>query len=209
MNRNVIIWIGWGALALAALGTGAVSLRYLSFNPDVAPVELLRNLMEHRLTFFTHAIVASLALIIGVLQFLPLTRRSRWHRFAGRAYVACVTIGGVTGFLIAWTTDAGPVAGLGFATLAVLWLGVTTTAFLKARARDFKAHRVWMIRSFALTASAISLRLILPIGQMLGASFNTSYIVAAWACWIVNLAIAEFIIRMEPFRRTRRSRPAI
>jgi hypothetical protein len=81
-------------------------------------------------------------------------------------------------------------------------------AFFKIRARDRAAHRVWMIRSYAITCSAISLRALLPIGMGFGASFNGSYTFAAWACWIVNLAITEFIIRKGPFGKVRRSQPA-
>jgi hypothetical protein len=52
-----------------------------------------------------------------------------------------------------------------------------------------------MIRSFALTAAAISLRLGLPIAPALGYDFTTGYIVMSWASWIINLAIAEIYLR--------------
>jgi hypothetical protein len=87
------------------------------------------------------------------------------------------------------------IASFGFAILAVLWLSSTWLAFQSARARDFSAHRHWMIRSFALTAAAISLRLGLPIAPALGYDFTTGYIVMSWASWIINLAIAEIYLR--------------
>lgn len=55
-----------------------------------------------------------------------------------------------------------------------------------------------MIRAYALTASAITLRLILPAGLALGLSFRQAYILAAWGCWIVNLALAELVILRRP-----------
>ena len=209
LSGRIVQWIAWGVLALFAVAIGVFSLRYLSFNAEVAPEELRPNLVARPFVFYVHTTLAAIALLIGIWQFLPATRRSRYHRLAGRVYVACVVIASIAGFTIALTTEAGPIAATGFAILAVLWLSTTLMAFAKIRARDRVAHRVWMIRSYAVTCSAISLRLILPIGTGFGATFNTSYIFSAWACWIVNLAIAEFIIRMGPFGKARRLRPAI
>lgn len=101
----------------------------------------------------------------------------------------------IGGFIVAWTASAGLIASFGFAVLAVLWLSSAWLAFQSARARDFSAHRHWMIRSFALTAAAISLRLGLPIAPALGYDFTTGYIVMSWASWIINLAIAEIYLR--------------
>lgn len=198
--------IAWGALALFAVAIGAFSLRYLSFDADIAPEELRPNLDARPFVFYLHTILAAVSLLIGVWQFLPATRRSRYHRLAGRVYVGCVVIASVSGFVIAIHTEAGPIAATGFAILSVLWLASTLFAFAKIRARDRAAHRVWMIRSYALACAAISLRLILPLGIGFGATFNTSYTIAAWASWSVNLVIAEWIIRKGPFGKVRPSR---
>lgn len=199
-TSGIARWGAWTVIAVMAVGIGLISLRYLSFNPDVAPVELRPNLDDRPLFFYAHAIIASLALLTGVWQFLPVTRRTGYHRWAGRLYLACVVLASIAGFIIALNTALGPEAGVGFAILAVLWLSSTMMAYSKIRERDYPSHRIWMIRSYALTCAAITLRIILPIGQMAGASFHDSYVVAAWGCWIINLAIAELIIRRMRFR---------
>ena len=57
-------------------------------------------------------------------------------------------------------------------------------------------HRQWMIRSFALTFAAVTLRLWLPFFQIvLNFEFIEAYIIIAWLCWIPNLIVAEIIIR--------------
>ena len=127
-----------------------------------------------------------------------MTRRGWYHRWAGRLYVVAVLIAAVAGLAVAPTTAAGPIAGTGFSILAVLWFGATLIAYLKVRAGKYGEHRRWMIRSYALTCAAISLRIITPGGLALGFSFESSYLVAAWASWIVNLAIAEAIIAVRP-----------
>ena len=56
-------------------------------------------------------------------------------------------------------------------------------------------HRRWMIRSYALTAAAITLRLYLPLLSHLGIPFDMSYPVVAWLCWVPNLLFAEWLCR--------------
>jgi uncharacterized membrane protein len=193
-------WAGWAVIATLAVLIGVISLRFLSLSPEAVSEELRSNLLDHPFFFFMLTIVAPIPLIVGVWQFLPATRRSAYHRWAGRLYVTTVAIASVSGLIIAPTTAIGPAAGIGFAILAVLWFAATAIAFYHIRSRNIARHRIWMIRSYALTCAAITLRIILPTGIALGAGFANSYIVAAWGCWIINLIVAEAIIR-RPGRR--------
>ncbi len=200
-------WLGWGTIMVLAILTGAFALRFLSFNPEALTEELRPNLLNHPIQFYAHVIIAPVALLVGTWQFLPATRRSSYHRWAGRLYVICVALASIAGFFIAMTTETGMLAGAGFIILAVLWFTATAKAFFLARAGDFAAHRAWMIRSYALTCAAITLRIIVPMGFTVGACFTKSYIAAAWGCWIINLLIAEWIVRRFRFRETMPLRP--
>lgn len=187
-------WAGYVFLTLMAIGVSLASMRFWTFNPEVLVDVLRPNLIDHPIPFYLHTTLAPVALLIGVWQFLPATRRSWWHRWAGRLYVASVLLSAISGFVIAFTTTAGPVAATGFAILAVLWFGSTLQAYRLACAKDFQAHRRWMIRSYALTCAAISLRVILPLGMAAGLEFLYAYWIAAWGCWTINLVIAEILI---------------
>ena len=68
----------------------------------------------------------------------------------------------------------GPLAKLGFAGLAIAWLFTGARAFVAARTRDFVSHRRWMIRNFALTFAAVTLRLYLPPVFIVGLPFAMS-----------------------------------
>jgi uncharacterized membrane protein len=182
---------GYTLLIVLALAIGVVSLRYATFNPAVAPDELRPNMEAHPPIFVAHTVAAAIALLVGVWQFMPRTRRTAWHRIEGRVYVLACLIGSVAGFTIAFHTTAGPWAAAGFAILAVLWFGATLTGYLNARRGNFVLHRRWMIRSYALTSAAITLRLITGIGGVLGITFYDAYVFAAWASWIINLALVE------------------
>jgi len=53
-----------------------------------------------------------------------------------------------------------------------------------------------MIRSFALTLAAVTLRIYLPIGIMLThGDLNTPYRAIAWLCWVPNILVAELYLR--------------
>jgi hypothetical protein len=52
-----------------------------------------------------------------------------------------------------------------------------------------------MIRSFALTFAAVTLRLYLPASQIAGMPFPAAYSAIAWLCWVPNLLVAEWFIR--------------
>ena len=64
-----------------------------------------------------------------------------------------------------------------------------------ALGRDFAEHREWMIRSYALVATAITLRLMLPASGLLGFDFLPAYQVISWLAWSTNLVLAEHHIR--------------
>ena len=69
--------------------------------------------------------------------------------------------------------------------------------------RDLVAHREWMIRSFALTFAAVTLRLYLPIAQLLPVELDDAYRAISFLCWAPNLVVAEAYLRQR--RRAARS----
>jgi hypothetical protein len=84
---------------------------------------------------------------------------------------------------------------LGFGVLAILWFFTGWQAYREIRRGDIEAHRNWMIRNFALTLAAVTLRTWLPLMIFaLHWSFHVSYIIVSWLCWIPNLLIAEWMI---------------
>jgi uncharacterized membrane protein len=146
-----------------------------------------------------HAIGGVTALLAAPLQFVKWVRR-RWpsfHRATGRVYMGACAIGAPAGFMLALGTTAGPFASVGFAIPALLWALFTWAGWRAAVDRRFAAHRNWMLRSYALTSTAITLRLMLPASAMMGIGFDHAYPVIAWISWLTNLALFEVFIRRE------------
>ncbi len=140
------------------------------------------------------------ALLAGPWQFSGRLRARALsvHRWLGRFYLLAVALGSVAGFAMATVSNGGPPTHTGFAILAVLWFYTGACAYRAVRRGEISLHRQWMMRNFALTLAAVTLRIELPF--MLAAlhwPFHRAFMIVAWLCWIPNLTIAEFLVRSE------------
>jgi uncharacterized membrane protein len=150
----------------------------------------------HRLGLYAHVFGAVFALALGPFQFSARLRARRLalHRWLGRLYLGVgVLIGGTAGLYMAVHAFGGLAAQLGFGCLALAWLYSGARAYAAIRARDIATHRRWMVRNFALTFAAVTLRLYLPVGMASGAAFELAYPAIAWLCWVPNLIVAELL----------------
>lgn len=144
-----------------------------------------------------HAACGILALLIGPLQFVHLVRKRRpaVHRWLGRCYLVAVAAGAVGAIGLAPTAFGGAVSTAGFAALAVVWVGCGSMAYARIRARDIEGHRRWMLRTYALTFAAVTLRIELPILIAIGLDFEYAYRAVAWLAWVPNLIVVELWLR--------------
>jgi uncharacterized membrane protein len=192
------IWrtLSWLLMLLLSLGIAGYAAALLAPSPMRSTfVDAL--LAERPLSTLAHFGGSALALAIGSFQLHPGLRRrfTSLHRWMGRLYVLGVAMGGSAGLYMAWHANGGVAGKLGFALLAIGWLGFTACGYLCIRAGQTQAHRRWMIRSFALTFAAVTLRLYIPASQMAGIPFDTAYPVIAWLSWVPNLLFAELFAR--------------
>jgi len=194
------------SFAAVALLSGLVALASLRFLLGMAPPDVIATNRFFPGWFPLHAAGATLALALGPFQFVRRLRNGHpaLHRWTGRAYVAACLLGGIAGLVLALGASTGPVSQAGFGLLALLWLVTTTMGWRMARqGRYTTAHRDWMIRSFALTFAAVTLRLYLPLSQVLGLPFEESYRAISWLCWVPNLLLAELLLSRSRPRRAR------
>jgi uncharacterized membrane protein len=204
----------WALMAFFAVVVTIIALApYITFNSENFNNATTRYATESTLRYvglFVHAFAGGLALLIGPFQFLDgfRKRRQNLHRWMGRIYLVSILIGGLSAFIIAPGMISGLVGEVGLMSLAVLWLWTGWNAYSSIRKGDVKSHREWMIRSFALTFAAATLRLWLgaliatqlPFLQTryagdFDALFVEVYRVVMWLCWVPNIIIAEMIIQ--------------
>lgn len=189
--RQAVFWMLCLLIALA-------SWRFLILGVELSMPFVAYHALERPVAFYLHIGFAPVALALLPFQFWQGLRRRRpaVHRWIGRGYGLAILLSGLGGLKMAFETTAGPVAGVGFGILALLWLGVTGRGIWLAIQGRIADHRRWMIRSGALTFAAVTLRLYLPLlfatlGEELG------YSLVAWACWVPNLLVAEWLLRRD------------
>jgi uncharacterized membrane protein len=202
--------IGWWVMMLSSLAVALVSFRFLLQGPEVlypdaaridSPVSGIDRhfhdlLAERWVRFAAHFVFGPIALIVGPFQMLAAlrARRPALHRALGWVYAVSAAIAGAAGLVLAADAFGGLATTTGFGLLGVLWLVFTALAVWHARGRRFAAHRRFMIRSFALTFAAVTLRLYIPLLSALGTPFEEVYQTVAWLCWVPNLLVAEVLL---------------
>ncbi|HET7709904.1 MAG TPA: DUF2306 domain-containing protein [Sphingomicrobium sp.] len=187
---------GFAALLLLALYISNTSVQRYLIGTEDGPPPIVANAFAHP-WLAVHVFGAIVALVVGPFQFVSAIR-ARWpaiHKATGYSYLVACAVGVPAGLVLSIGATAGVAAGSGFAVLGLLTLFFTGQGVRAALARRFDEHREWMLRSYAMTAAAITLRLMIPASFMLQLDFTQSYRVIAWACWLTNLALVEYCIR--------------
>lgn len=158
--------------------------------------ELLGDLIWN-ISFYSHITLGGLALLIGWTQFSQKLRKKnlKLHRNIGRIYVYSVLISGVFGLYIAQFATGGLPNIIGFSLSALVWLSTTIIAFSAIRKKNIQKHKEFMIYSYAMCFSAVTLRIWLPLLTILMGEFIKAYYVVAWLSWIPNLFVAYLIIK--------------
>lgn len=153
--------------------------------------------------FVIHACTGAIALMMLPAQALA-ALRSRvpgLHRICGRIYSMSVVAAAWSGSVSVMLFEIPVVAKVSFFMLAVFWVGTTVAAVVYARRRHFGAHRRWVVRSAALTlffpVFPIWTGLLSPLGPQVQ---SWQFTLALTLSWLVNVAFAEFAMRVLPKR---------
>jgi hypothetical protein len=198
---------GLWTMAVLAVLVAVYSLRFyavpaglwLAIGPEIGGV-----IKRVPLQALGHMLIAPFALLLGPFQFMPRLRARypRAHRISGRIYVAACLISGVSALATAPYASGGPVAGLGFGTLAIMWVAITAGAWRAAVQRDFALHRLLMRFSYAMTFGAVTLRLQIPLFLALGfPSYGAASVWLAYTSWIPNVIVVALYSMGEALRR--------
>jgi Predicted membrane protein (DUF2306) len=180
-----------------------ITLRYIPFNNEVAFLQIkqteVENVKSYLPIFYLHVYSSIFVLIAGFTQFNKrLTfNNSTLHRTIGYLYAFTVLcFSAPSGIYIAFYANGGITAKIAFLTLGILWFGFTLKAILLAKQGKIVEHQNYMLRSFALASSAISLRFwkVILVYLFHPAPMDV-YQLVAWLGWIPNLLIIERIIK--------------
>jgi Predicted membrane protein (DUF2306) len=179
-----------------------ITLKYIPFNTNTAFLLIkqteVTQIPSYVFFFYLHVYTAIFALIAGFTQFskIILKKYPNIHKYLGRVYVFTVLfLASPSGLFIGGYANGGIYSQISFIILAALWFYFTLKGFLHIKNKRIQLHKAFMLRSFALTFSAITLRLwkVILVYLFDPAPMDV-YQVIAWLGWIPNLIIIEYYI---------------
>jgi uncharacterized membrane protein len=151
---KTVLWISLGLTVLFVFITSEVLLviDYPMYHAYRLQVIADRGLL------IPHTFCGFIALLAGPVQFSSRFRQRhlKFHRVLGRIYVVSVFIGALSGIALATGRPGLP----GTSMQAAAWIVCTTAAFITARNRQIVQHRQWMARSYAVTFTFVSSRVL-------------------------------------------------
>ncbi len=196
---------GWPVMValvgLSAVPVTAGTLRLLQLTGGAQVLPADARMDGSPAPVVVHVVAAALFALVGAAQLLPRFRRVHpaWHRRTGRivAFAGLLVAGSALWMTLLYPQKPGTgpllfVLRLGFASLMA---GCLVLGFAAIRRRDVAAHRAWMIRAYAVGLAAGTQAF---TGGLSEAVLGTGVLrddLAKGAGWVVNLAVAEYVIR--------------
>jgi uncharacterized membrane protein len=151
---KIALWVALGLTTLFVFITSEVLL--VTDYPMYHAYRL--QVIADRQLLIPHTLAGIFALLIGPINFSSRIRERylKLHRVLGRIYVIAVFVGSFTGIALASGRPGLP----GTSMQAAAWMVCTTAAFITARNRHIIQHRQWMARSYAVTFTFVSSRVL-------------------------------------------------
>ena len=171
------------------------NIGFLQFKQDYI------HILPWKVAFYTHVFTIIFALLAGFTQFsaLILKDHTNIHRLVGKIYIYDVLLINVPAAMIMAIYANGLLpTKTAFVILDCLWFWFTYKAVVEIKKGNVAAHKRFMIRSYALTLSAVSLR----AWKIIILSFVDIdplhlYMINAWMGFVPNLLFAEWLIRRK------------
>jgi len=183
-------WTTSIAIGLFSLGSvvAAIIVSFASAMPHLA-----HYVPSFSIPLLLHIIPGPVALMLAPFQLWQglRTNHPRMHRWTGYAYLVSIVVAGLASLAMLPAFKGSLWAASGFFILAFLWIGFTVRGVVLARQKRFTEHRVWMLRSVALTFAAVTLRLMSVPMIISGMTLLETYNITAWASWILPLVAIE------------------
>ncbi|GAB3389222.1 DUF2306 domain-containing protein [Humibacter soli] len=206
-RRDWLIPAGLVLLSLVPVIAGADRVASLAVGVETTPENARFTGMPAPVII--HIVSATVYSLLGAFQFQPgfRARHPKWHRVAGRVLVPAGLATALSGlwmtqFYVLPAHDGGllPAArwvfGVGMFVAIVL-------GFVAVLRRRFDAHRAWMMRGYAIALGAGTQVITMGAWVAIGGNPETTKAVPMIAGWVINPAVAEWIIRRHVLRTAR------
>lgn len=201
-------WVPAGLLLLSVipLTFGALRLNELMNGAAITPANA--RFFASPSPVVIHILSSAVYALLGAFQFVSRLwqRGNRWHRWVGRLLVPTGLLVGFSGLWMTLLYPCPDDASVLLYTFRLLFgAGMVLSivlGYVAIRRRDITQHRAWMVRAYAIGLGAGTQVLTGMAGALiLGTPNETENALLMGAAWVLNLAVAEWIIRRQPARQ--------
>jgi uncharacterized membrane protein len=198
-KKKMIVRVCWTIIILLSAYYLYRAINYRFIKEGIGP-----SFWNKQFWFASHLATAVIPLITGPIQFWNWfrIRYVKWHRIIGKIYIFGCLLGGLSALYLSFTQpyDGSVVPSL---LLAVLWLFMTTAAWVTILRKNIVAHRLFMIRSYTLTLGFVFLRILSDLVYKHGfLSFIENQDVRdatyEWMSWVIPILVVEIFIAWWP-----------
>jgi hypothetical protein len=176
------------------------TLPYFSFSRNFSFIQERSILFQSGLynaCFYIHIFAGAICIITALIQFSRylLKKTKVIHRWSGRLYVFVVLfLGAPTGFYLSFFAKGSFWERVLFMFMAVCWFINTYYGLSTIRKKNVLAHKIWMVRSYAMAMTAVTFRIYHILFYLLDWDHLENYELSLWISVIGNMLFAEWII---------------
>ncbi len=195
----ILLWLLGAAVTLSAVAR-LVSMAQGAAMDTLPDDHVDKHYLQHAIVVLLHLVPGLAFVLLGPVQFSTQLRKRypKWHNRAGKVFVVSGIIAGVSALWMNQTFP--PVGGIlkytSNVAFGVTLIGTLMLAMAAIWRRRVGAHRAWMMRAFAIGTGVATQRVLLvPLFIAFGDLSDTLIGAGTWAGWLLNVAVAEILIR--------------
>lgn len=194
---QMLFWVPVAAFSLLLIYN---TIPYFSFSKNFDFIEERSFLFQSNLynaSFYIHIAAGALCIGTALIQFSRyiLKKSKAIHRISGKIYVFVVLfLGAPTGLYMSFFAKGSFWERALFMFMAGWWFITTLYGLSTIHKRNVVAHKIWMIRSYAMAMTAVTFRVYHIMFYLLGWDHLENYEVSLWISVIGNMLFAEWVI---------------
>ncbi len=176
------------------------TLPYFSFSKEfdfIVERSFLFQSNFYNACFYIHIAAGAICIGTALIQFSRyiLKKSKAIHRISGKIYVAVVLfLGAPTGLYMSFFAKGSFWERSLFMFMAGWWFVTTLYGLTTIHKRNIVAHKVWMMRSYAMAMTAVTFRVYHIVFYLLDWGHLENYELSLWISVIGNMLFAEWII---------------
>jgi hypothetical protein len=194
---RMLFWVPVAGFSLLLIYN---TLPYFSFSKDFDFIRERSFLFQshfYNACFYTHITAGAICIGTALIQFSRyiLKKSKPIHRFTGKIYVAVVLfLGAPTGLYMAFFAKGSFWERALFMFMASWWFITTLNGLTTIHKKNVIAHKIWMMRSYAMAMTAVTFRVYYMALYLLDWQLMQNYEFSLWMSVIGNMMITEWII---------------